>query len=59
MLGARHALAQTQVEFAGFLVMVEEIEEAVQLLHDAERVFVELNTEQDISRVRREIASLS
>lgn len=59
MLGARHSLAQTQVEFALFLVMVEEIEEAIELLRGAETVFVELNTKHDIARVRREIASLS
>lgn len=58
MLGARFALAVTQVEYGIFLVLVEEHDAARELFQKAERCFEELDVMRELIRVRRELAEL-
>jgi len=57
-LGARHALAVTRREYAAFLLLVEEVAKARELLADAAAVFRELGSAGELARADRELALL-
>lgn len=58
MLGARHALAVTQVEYGVFLGLVEETESARSLFESAQTTFESLQTQPDLQRVAQEMSEL-
>ncbi|MFQ5654595.1 MAG: hypothetical protein ACE5GW_07680, partial [Planctomycetota bacterium] len=59
MLGARHALAQTQLEYGSFLILVDEVNGARELFLEALRTFEELGVDHELERVRRELEEIS
>ncbi len=59
MLGARFALAVTQLEFGIFLGLVDEIEGATELFEEARRCFESLQVQNELVRVNRELKDIS
>ncbi|MEE8142299.1 MAG: tetratricopeptide repeat protein, partial [Planctomycetota bacterium] len=58
-LGAKHALAVTQLEYGIFLGLVDEVEPARELFAKAASLFEALDTREELARVHHELEEIS